>query len=101
MLPAPKACAGEVQKIRNKERNKRRLEDQLMAETAMLGDVAVVRSIADLTEENDESRWLDVCSTSLTRCLDPHTSTLREPSRHQLKLLLRNSQLLIVKPGPG
>ena len=98
MLPAPKACAGEVQKIRNKERNKRRLEDQLMAETAMLGAVAVV---ADLTEENDESRWLDVCSTSLTRRLDPHTSTLREPSRHQLKLLLRNSQLLLVKPGPG
>ena len=59
MLPAPNACAGEVQKIRNKERNKRRPEDEVMAETAMLGDVAVVRSIADLTEEKDEPRLLD------------------------------------------
>ena len=61
MLPAPKACAGEVQKMRNKERSKRRLEDEPMAETAMLGDVAGVRSMitADLTEEKDESRLLD------------------------------------------
>ena len=39
MLPAPNAYAGEVQQIRNKERSKRKLEDALMAETAMLDDV--------------------------------------------------------------
>ena len=59
MLPAPKACAGEVQQIRNKQRSKKKLEDASMAETAMLNDVAGGRSIADLTEEKDESRLLD------------------------------------------
>ena len=54
MLPAPKACAGEVQKIKNKERNKRKLEDEVMAETAMVGDIAGVRLIANLTEEKDK-----------------------------------------------
>ena len=59
MLPAPKACAGEVQKIRNNERNKRRVEDEVMAETAMLGEIAGVRSKTDVTEEKNESRLLE------------------------------------------